>query len=138
MARVATEAQSRSVTQWIGDHVGPKRRYKPPRREGLSRKPLRRAPKSVASRCYQLLSGHAAVGPYLKDKIQKAVDDKCWWCGGGKQQTCHHLFTECRAWCPQITRLWKDIGKAHRWKYPRGPSVKWLWRKSLRRPFWCS
>ena len=32
---------------------------------------LRKTPKSVASRYYQLLSGHAAIGSYLKDKIHK-------------------------------------------------------------------
>ena len=90
---------------------------------------LRGVPKPIANRYYQLLSGHAAIGPYLKDKIHKAVDDKCWWCGGGKQQTCHHLFTECRAWLPQIRKLWKDIGKAHRWKHLRAPSGKWLWKE---------
>ena len=56
-------------------------------------------------RYYQLLSGHAAIGPYLKDKIRRTDDDRCWWCAGGKQQTRHHLFTECRAWLPQIRRL---------------------------------
>ena len=30
--------------------------------------------------------------------------------GGGKRQTRHHPFTECRAWAPQIRRLWRDIG----------------------------
>ena len=89
----------------------------------------RRTRKSIAGRFYQLMSGDAAIGPYLKDKIHKTDDDRCWWCGGGKQQTCHHLFTECRAWPPQVRRLWKDIGKACRWKHPRAPSVKWLWKK---------
>ena len=42
----------------------------------------------------------------------------------GEQQTCHHLFTECRAWLPQTRRLWKDIGKAHGWKHPRVPLGK--------------
>ena len=98
MTRAATKARSRSVAQWFGNHVNPKTKYRPPRGGGLRRKPLRRAPKSVASRYYQLLSGHAAISPYLKDKTHKAVDDKCWWCGGGKQQTRHHLFTECKAW----------------------------------------
>ena len=30
---------------------------------------------------------------------------------------------------PQIKRLWRDIGKAHGWKHPRGPSGKWLWKE---------
>ena len=48
---------------------------------------------------------------------------------GGKQQTRHHLFTECRAWLPQIRKLWKEIGKAHGWEHPRAPSGKWLWKE---------
>ena len=77
----------------------------PPPGKDVRRKQLRRARKSVSGRYFQLMSGHAAIGPYLKDKIKKADDDKCWWCGGGKQQARHHLFTECRAWRPQIRRL---------------------------------
>ena len=86
MARVTTEAQARSTTQWAADRTGdPRWRYRPAPGRGLRRKLLRRAPKSVAGRYYQLLSCHAAIGPYLRHKIHKAVDDKCWWCGGGKQ-----------------------------------------------------
>ena len=32
------------------------------------------------------------TGPYRKDKIHKVADDKCWWCGRGRQQT-HHRAT---------------------------------------------
>ena len=109
--------------------------WKPPEKvptppgRGLRRRLLRKTPKSVAGCYYQLLSGHAAIGPYLRDKIDRATDDKCWWCGGGKQQTRHHLFTECRACLPQIRKLWKEIGKAHGWEHPRAPSGKWLWRE---------
>ena len=127
MTRVATEARSRTATQWIADRPGnPQRKYRPPPGRGLRRKLLRKMPKSVAGCYYQLLSRHAAIGPYLKDKIGRATDDKCWWCGGGKQQTRHHLSTECRAWLPQIRKLWKEIGKAHGWKHPRAPSGKFM------------
>ena len=130
MARVSTEERSRAAAQWISERLGdPRRKYKPPPGRGLRRKLLRRVPKSIASRYYQLLSGHAAIGPYLKDSIHRTGDDRCWWCGGGRQQTRHHLFTECRAWMPQIRRLWKDTGKAQEWKHPRAPSGKWLWKK---------
>ena len=64
--------------------------------------------------------------PLLKDKLGKTDNDRCWWCGGGKQQARHQIFTECRAWLPQIRKLWKDIGRAHGWEHPRGPSVKRL------------
>ena len=124
MTQVSTEEWSHTAAQWVAERLGdPRRKYKPLSRRGLRRKLLWRVPKSIASRYYQLLSGHAAIGPYLKDKIHK-IDDRCWRCGGGKQQTRHHLFTECRAWMPQIGRLWKDIGKAQGWKHPRAPSGK--------------
>ena len=107
---------------------GRSQKYRPPGK-GIKRRLLRRTPKHIAGRYYQLLSGHAAIGPYLKDKIHKMDNDRCWWCGGGKRQTRHHLFTECRAWTPQIRKLWKDIGKAQEWRHPRAPSVRWLWRE---------
>ena len=62
----------------------------------------------------QLLSWHAATGPYLKDKTYKTENDRRWWCGGGKKQARHRPFTECRVWRPQIARLWRDVGEACR------------------------
>ena len=43
---------------------------------------------------------------------------------GGKETDPPPLFTEGRAWAPQIRRLWRDIGKARGWKHPRAPSVR--------------
>ena len=105
MTRAFAETKNRTTAQWIADHVKPERKYSPPPGKDVRRKQLRRARKSVSGRYFQLMSGHAAIGPYLKDKIKKPDDDKCWWCGGRKQQARHHLFTECRAWRPQIRRL---------------------------------
>ena len=34
----------------------------------------------LAGNYYQLLSGHAAVGAYLKDKTEKSDLYRCWWC----------------------------------------------------------
>ena len=124
MTRVVTEPRSRSTAQWTTDHVRPQRKHRPSRGKGVKRGPLCRVQKSIASRYYQLLSGHAAIGPYLKDKIRKTGDDRYWWCGGEKQQTLHHIFTGCRACRPQITSLWKDIWKDCGWKHPRALSVK--------------
>ena len=129
MTSAASETKSLTATQRIVSHVSPGRNYRTSRGKGVKRKQLRRARKSVASRYYQLMSGQAAIGPYLKEKIRKTDDDRCWWCGGGKKQTRHRLFTECRAWLPQIRRLWKDIGKACGWKHPRAPSVKLRWKE---------
>ena len=124
MAKAATEAWFRPTAQWVSDHVDPERKYRPPSGKGLRRKPFRRARKSISSRHYQLMSGHPTIGPYLEYKIRK-TDDRYWWCGGGKQQTHRHFLTDCRALFPQIRRLWKDIGKACRWKHPKAPSAKW-------------
>ena len=75
MARVTTENRLRATTEWISSHTGdPRREYSPPPGKGLRRRLLRRTPKSIAGRYYQLQSGHAAIGPYLKDKTD---DDRC-------------------------------------------------------------
>ena len=60
---------------------------------------------------------------------QRTESGGCWWCSCGKRQTCHHLFTECRAWAPQIGRLWKRIEKDCKWQHPRAPSVRLLWEE---------
>ena len=41
--------------------------------------------KAVASRYYQLRSGHTLIGPYLK-KIGKRASDTCWWCDRGLER----------------------------------------------------
>ena len=58
MTRVATEARAQSTAQWIAERDGdPRRKYRPPRGKGIRHKLLQRAPKPVAGRYYQLLSG---------------------------------------------------------------------------------
>ena len=77
MARVVAEARSRMTAQWTADRIGdPRREYRLPPGRGLRGKLLRRTPKSVAGRYYQLLTEHAAIGPYLKDKNGKADSDR--------------------------------------------------------------
>ena len=83
--------------------------------------------KSLDSRRYQLLSGHAAIGAYLHDRIKRTDTGECWWCDSGEPQSRHHLFTRCRAWPPQARRMWRDIGKVCGWRHPRAPSVRLLW-----------
>ena len=64
MTRVATEARSKAMTDWITDHVRPGRRYRPPPGKGVRRTQLRRVKKTLAGRYYQLLSGHAETGSH--------------------------------------------------------------------------
>ena len=41
---------------------------------------LRTTRKGVASRYFQLLSGHAMIAPFLRDKWGWTDTDRCWWC----------------------------------------------------------
>ena len=53
-------------------------------------------PKRLASRYFQLKSGHAAIGTYLH-RIQAREDATCQGCGSSKE-TVRHLLFECRQW----------------------------------------
>ena len=87
----------RPPPSWIRENVRASQRYRPPRGRGLRRKDLHRVRKSTAGRYYQLLSGRAAIGSYLCDKIHRIQSSECWWCESGERQTVHHLVAECRA-----------------------------------------
>ena len=39
---------------------------------------LQRAPEEVASRFFQLASGHATIAPFLRDKFGWVESDSCW------------------------------------------------------------
>ena len=79
----------------------------------------------MASQFYQLLSGHAAVGPYLKE-MKLAQSDACWRCGSGERQSRHHLFVRRQAWAIQTKESWRSVGKACGRKHPRAPAVRLL------------
>ena len=75
---------------------------------------------------YQLLSGHAATGDYLCNRIHKLSPDKCWWCSQDERSTHHRLFVNCAAWRPKAKELWKDVGYLCGWKHPRAPRMALL------------
>jgi hypothetical protein len=52
---------------------------------------LMTAPKKLATRYYQLTTGHAVIGTHL-ERINAMDDDRCWWCNNGERQTVKHLF----------------------------------------------
>ena len=92
---------------------------------------MKRVRKSVAQRYYQLLSGHAAIGSFLHDRMtgpQRLGTDECWWGSCGRRQSRHHLFMEYRAGRPQIRELWRRVGKDCGWEHPRAPALRWLWK----------
>ena len=74
---------------------------------------LGRTRKSLASRFFQLMSGHAMIAPFLRDKFRWVESDQCWWCSSGRQSR-EHLFKECRAWKNEIRKLWKEVGEISR------------------------
>ena len=93
---------------------------------------MRKVRKSVASRYYQLQSGHAAIGSFLHERMTgplRREPSDCRWCGSGKRESYHHLFVECKARAPQIRRLWQRIGKDCRWNCPKAPAVRELWKE---------
>ncbi|EYE96687.1 uncharacterized protein EURHEDRAFT_410473 [Aspergillus ruber CBS 135680] len=65
------------------------------------------APKHLASRYFQLKSGHAAIGAYLH-WIRVQEDATCEGCSISRETT-HHLLFECREWRHQRNRLYKDL-----------------------------
>lgn len=132
LARRATERRSQAIRDWISSHVGPERRYRPPA-GGKIRPELRKERKELASRYYQLQSGHTAIGTYLR-RIRKTDTDKCWWCHSGKRQSRHHLFFRCRRWASEGRKMWREVGKACEWKHPRAPSARTLFRESRATP----
>lgn len=71
---------------------------------------------SSGRRFYQLLTGHAATGDYLCNKI---ASDRCWCCEGSERQPRHYPLVKCEVWKPQIKDLWKEVGTLCEWRHPR-------------------
>ena len=126
------EDGGRLTSQWIRDHVRSERRYLPPGGTGIRKRIMRRVRKATAQRYYQLLTGHAAIGSFLHDRMaepQRLDLDRCWWCSSGARQSRHYLFIKCRAWALQIRMLWRGIGEDRHWERPRAPALRRLWRE---------
>ena len=84
--------------------------------------------------CYQLLTGHVLIAPFLEEKLKKTDSDQCWWCETGKRQTRDHLFKECGRWKTEINVLWTTIDKKLGWnrgsiagtrRYPSCSEKEW-------------
>ena len=70
----------------------------------------------MATRFFQLFSGHAMIAPFLKERWGFVNTDACWWCDKGRQSR-EHLFKECTAWTKEIRELWQ-------WGRPLGVEPK--------------
>ena len=105
----------RAISSWRDEIIrrGKGRRpYRIPRVDEVPRIPtaLQRVRKDLASRFFQLASGHAMIAPFLKEKFGWVESDQCWWCSSGRQSR-EHLFKECRTWREQIRELWNRVGE---------------------------
>jgi hypothetical protein len=73
--------------------------------------------KRLASRFYQLKTGHCRTGQYLHwAKVRPTA--QCWWCRC-LTQTRDHLLKGCPRWKGQQKTLWKEVwketGRGKRW-----------------------
>ena len=66
---------------------------------------------TTAARFFQLLSGHAMITPFLKERWGWTDTDICWWCNRGRQSREQHLFKECSSWKREIRELWNTVGE---------------------------
>ena len=89
-----------------------RRSFRVPKEGRVPRIPpgLWNAPKEIASRFFQIASGHVMIAPFLREKFGWVESDGCWWCGGGRQ-TREHLFKECRTWKDEIREPWRRVGE---------------------------
>ena len=113
-AFMRTVLKVRAVTRWrdeITKRCRGRRPFRIPKEGEIPRIPtgLRRAPKEVTSRFFQLASGHAMIAPFLSEKFGWIDSGSCWWCSGGRQSR-ENLFKECRTW-KGISTLWREVGE---------------------------
>jgi hypothetical protein len=85
------------------------RAYRPDR--GWTMDPVAsRAAKPLATRFFQLKSGHAAIGAHLH-RIHARESPACKK-GDAPKETVHHVLFECRAWQHQRVQLYRALDRA--------------------------
>jgi len=119
-ARQISEGRAAAKPMWEADKCSKHFRSRLKGKAGTKRPiPITRI-KLLSPRFYQLNSGHAPTGVYLK-RFGYRDDGKCLWCGGTATQTQmrEHLLGHCSRWRDQQKALWKSVGKATGWKAGR-------------------
>jgi len=113
LKREISEKKWAEARQWAGGRTS-KKKYRMP----SSQKPdgaVANSSKRIASRFYQLKTGHCLTGQYL-NWTKNRPTPQCWWCRH-RTQTRDHLFKECPEWKPQQRILWAEVKKeTGRWK----------------------
>jgi len=113
LKREISEKKWVEARQWAGGRTA-KAKYKMPE----SQKPdgmVAGSTKKLASRVYQLKTGHCRTGQYLHWAKARPTA-QCWWCQC-PAQTRDHLFKVCPKWKVQQKILWAEVLKeTKRWK----------------------
>jgi len=113
LKREISEKKWAEARQWAGGETS-KTGYRMPK----SQRPngtVAGSTKRLASRYYQLKTGHARTGQYLH-WAKVCPTAQCWWCQC-PSQTRDHLFKVCPQWKMQQKILWAEVQKeTGRWK----------------------
>jgi ribonuclease HI len=96
---------------------------------------LRNESKRDASIFWQMQSGHALTGDYLKNKIRKDNDGTCWHCGSGQQMTRSHLIERCAAFTEERRELRNDMRRALKKEAAKRRRHRWSGRAPVRHMF---
>jgi len=112
-----SEKKWAEARQWAGGRTS-RKKYRMPN----SQKPdgaVANSTKRLASRFYQLKTGHCLTGQYL-NWTKNRPTPQCWWCRY-RTQTRDHLLKECPVWQPQQKIQWAEVKKetgrwSDRWK----------------------
>jgi hypothetical protein len=74
LRRRAKEARSTGCREWIDEHCRGRKSYIRPHKNGIC-KELKKERKGIATRYFQLVTGHAIIAPSLKEKLEKIDSD---------------------------------------------------------------
>jgi len=111
--REISEKKWAEARQWAGARTS-KAKYRLPK----SQRPdgtVAGSTKRLASRFYQIKTGHCRTGQYLHWTKNRPTP-QCWWCRC-PAQTRDHLFKVCPEWKTQQKSLWAEVKKeTERWK----------------------
>ena len=117
-ARRISEERSAAKAKWEADKCSKHFSYRLKGKMGTKRPVPMTSVKSLATRFYQLKSGHAPTGVYLK-RFGHREGDKSLWCKGTAAHTREHVLRHCSRWRDQQNVRWKAVGEVTGWKAAR-------------------
>ena len=121
--RQSTDLRRNLRNDWVREQCKDHPQYVLRKKTGL-RKELEKCPKRSAAVFYQLLSGHAIVGKYLK-RIGKTIDPSCGFCKRETElQTREHLFNRCTYWARERKQLYRNLNLTKKFRYSRITRMK--------------